>query len=72
MKRVAGLTYAAVVRRDFKLAPKPIVMLDWEFDRYYYAEKRRKYKEETLRRRHSNDISRQSNIFLYAENKSDT
>ena len=72
MRRVAELSYAAVVRREFKAPPKPIVMTDWEFERYYYAEKRRKNKEEKLRRQHSDEMSRQSDSFIRLAIKSDT
>ena len=71
MRRVAGLSYASVVRREVPIIPKPIVITDWEFDRMYYADMRRKRKEKQSQRGHSDDITRKFSRFFEAYFKSD-
>ena len=72
MRRVAGLSYASVVRREVPIIPKPIVITDWEFDRMYYADMRRKRKEKQSQRGHSDDITRHTIKILSAYINSDT
>ena len=71
MRRVNGLTYAAVVREGPRRPEHP-VLTDVEFDRMYYAEMRRKRKEEQARRRHANLDTQWSSKILDVLIKSDT
>ena len=68
MRRVTGLTYAAVVREGPKRPDCP-VLTDIEFDKIYYAESRRKRK---YARRHVNLVTQWSTKIIGAPIKSDT
>ena len=65
MRRVTGLTYAAVVREGPKRPDCP-VLTDIEFDKMYYAEKRRKRK---YARRHANLVTQWSTKIIDAHQK---
>ena len=71
MRRVSGLTYAAVVREGPRRPEYP-VLTDVEFDRMYYAEMRRKRKEEQTRSRHENLNTQWLSKILDVHKKSDT